>query len=193
MAESIIFRGAWIRYFDGRQEEGGAFVRIHMTAEFTKPVMDEMGWEDPGGSITDGKLEGELHATHFVLTPTDLRAEAIKFDIRSVEDFKVVTIEKDEVRRRELRFVVRSSASDAAALVDGYIRKIGDHQGALKVSYTKQETFPLEPKTDDGQDEPPPPLVQAVMDGNSELVNEVLASGAEPKKTRRGRSTAAVQ
>lgn len=146
MAESIVFRGAFIRYFDGRQEEGGAFVRIHMTSEFTTPVMEEMGWDDPGGSVTDAKLSGELHATHLVLTPGDkqLRQSEIQFDIRDVGDFKMVSVEKDETKRRELRFVVRSSAADTAGLVDGYIRQIGEHQGVLRVSYTKQEELPLE-------------------------------------------------
>lgn len=142
MADKITFRGAFIRYFDGRQEEGGAFVRIHMTSEFSTPVMEAMEWTDPGTSVTDAKLEGELHAINFVLTPGDkqLAAHEIQFDIRSVEDFKVVTVhEKESSSRRELRYVVRSSASDVAAKVDQYIRRVGDHQGALVVSYTKQE------------------------------------------------------
>jgi hypothetical protein len=142
MADKITFRGSHIRYFDGRQEEGGAFVRIHMTSEFSTPVMQAMDWTDPGTSVTDAKLEGELHATNFVLTPGDkqLAAHEIQFDIRSVEDFKVVTVhEKESSSRRELRYVVRSSAPDVAAKVDQYIRRVGDHQGALVVSYTKQE------------------------------------------------------
>jgi hypothetical protein len=142
MADKITFRGARIRYFDGRQEEGGAFVRIHMTSEFSTTVMEAMGWTDPGASVTDAKLEGELHATNFVLTPGDkqLVGHEIQFDIRSVEDFKVVTVhEKESSSRRELRYVVRSSAEDVAAMVDSYIRRIGDHQGLLAVSYTKQQ------------------------------------------------------
>ncbi len=149
MAESIIFRGAWIRYFDGRHDEGGAFIRIHMTSEFTQPVINNMGWDDPGHSVSSANLEGEILATHLILTPGDdkLGGHQIQFDIKSIEDFKVVTVEKDEVRRRELRFVVGSSSPDVAALVDNYIRRIGEHQGALKVSYTKQEELPLEEKT----------------------------------------------
>lgn len=146
MSESITFRGAHVRYFDGRQEEGGAFCRIHMTAEFTGPVMEAMDWTDPGGSVTDAKLDGELHAINFILTPGDkqLKQYEMQFPIRSVEDFKVVTIEKDEVKRRELRFVVRSSNEGVAAQVDNYIRRIGDHQGALKISYTAQSELELE-------------------------------------------------
>jgi hypothetical protein len=145
MSESIIFRGTHIRYFDGRQEEGGAFVRIHLTSEFSTNVMAEMDWTDPGVSVTEAKLDGELHGTHLILTPGDkqLAMNEIQFDVRSAEDFKVVTVAEKESKRRELRFVVRTSAPGVAALVDNYIRRVGDHQGALKVSYVKQEQLPL--------------------------------------------------
>lgn len=150
MADSIIFRGTHIRYFDGRQEEGGAFVRVHLTSEFTEPVMQAMDWDEPGSSVTDAKLDGELHAINFILTPGDkqLQQHEIQFPIRSVEDFKVVTIEKDEVKRRELRFIVKSPAEGVAALVDNYIRRIGEHQGALKVSYTSQDQLDLQAAKD---------------------------------------------
>lgn len=146
MSESIIFRGTHIRYFDGRQEEGGAFVRIHLTSEFSEPVMEAMEWEEPGSSVTDAKLDGELLGTHLILTPGDklLSGSEIQFGIRSAEDFKVVSVTEGDSKRRELRFIVRSSADGVAALVDQYIRVVGTHQGALKVSYVKQEQLPLQ-------------------------------------------------
>jgi hypothetical protein len=96
-------------------------------------------------SCTDAKLDGELLGVNFILTPGDkkMAKNEIQFDIRSAEDFKVVTIEKDGVKRRELRFIVRSSAPGVAALVDNYIRHIGGHQGALKISHVKQESLDL--------------------------------------------------
>src|ERR1700722_15801296 len=132
MSESIIFRGTHIRHFDGRQEEGGAFVRVHITSEFSSNVMEEMGWQDPGPSATEAKLGGELLGTHLILTPGDTRISQheIQFDIASVDDFKVVAVVEKESKRRELRFVARSSAAGVAALVDNYIRLVGDHQGA---------------------------------------------------------------
>jgi hypothetical protein len=102
MSESIIFRGTHIRHFDGRQEEGGAFVRIHLTSEFSTNVMAEMDWTDPGVSVTEAKLDGELHGTHLILTPGDkqLAMNEIQFDVRSAEDFKVVTVTEKESKRR---------------------------------------------------------------------------------------------
>jgi hypothetical protein len=109
---------------------------------------------------TIGALEGELHGSHFVLKPNEkqLAQHEIQFDIRSVEDFKVATVKDGESKRRELRFVVRSSAPGVAALVDDYIRRIGDYEGALKISYVRQEAMDLQPAKEGpstGQEEPP--------------------------------------
>lgn len=163
--ESITFRGAFVRYFDGRQEEGGAFVRIHMTADFSDVVINEMEWEDPGHSATDSKLEGELMGSNFILTPGDksLSQYEIQFGIRSVEDFKMVRVADGESKRRELRFIVRSSAAGVAAMVDDYIRRVGDHQGALKVSYSREEqqALPLRTASPAKEKEPEAPEPKA--------------------------------
>lgn len=146
MPESITFRGAHIRYYDGRHEEAGAFVRLHVTAEFTVQVMDAMGWEDPGDSVSSANLEGALNSTHMILTPGDkqLKQYELQIDIKDVTQFKVVAIEENEVKRRELRFVIRTLEDCGAGKIEQYVRAIGDHQGALKVSYVKQEDLPLE-------------------------------------------------
>lgn len=143
MPDHVTFRGAKIRYYDGRHNEGGSFVRLHITAEFTQPVLEAMGWTDPGPSGYDVKLTGELVGTHLVLTPNDkkLREREISLDINEVSAFKLVTIEKDEVKRRELRFVIRTPSPEAVTLVDGYVRSVRDNEAALKISYSKQETL----------------------------------------------------
>lgn len=143
MPDHVTFRGAKIRYYDGRHQEGGSFIRIHITTEFTQPVLEAMGWTDPGPSGSEVNLIGEMVGTHLVLTPNEknLRDQEISLDINEVSAFKLVTIEKNESKRRELRFVVRSPSPEAAALVDGYVRKVGDFEAALKVSYSKQETL----------------------------------------------------
>ena len=145
MPDKVTFRGARIRYFDGRTKEGNSYCRIHMSAEFTKPVMDAMDWEDPGHSVQKADLEGELIGTQFTLTPNDkkLREFGIALDINLANAFKIVTITDDEVSHRELRFVVRSPSADAVALVDNYLRKVGDAEAALIMSYTVQEELAL--------------------------------------------------
>lgn len=177
MPEAITFRGAHIRYFDGRQEEGGAFVRVHMTADLSTPVMESMEWDDPGPSVTEAKLDGELHATHLILTPGDkmLRDREIQFDIRTVEDFKMVRVKAGEdSTRRELRFVARSSAPGVAAMIDDYIRIIGEHQGVCRVSYVKQEELPLEkPKSGPSTG----------TDDRQTVIDKALASGKNTGST----------
>jgi hypothetical protein len=48
---------------------------------------------------------------------------------------------KDESKRRELRFVVRTPSPGAETLIGDYIRSIRDNESALKISYSKQETL----------------------------------------------------
>ncbi len=147
MPETIILRGAHIRYCDIRLEEGGAFCRSHMTAEFTQSACESMEWRDPGDSVTSANLEGALMATHVILTPGDraLAAHELQFDCRLVDGFKLATLEENESKRRELRFIITSSAEGAGAKVENYIRRVGDHQGQLRISYTKQEQLDLQP------------------------------------------------
>lgn len=148
MAESITFRGAVLKHFDMRQAKEGAaaFVRIHMSADYSEQVREKMEWERVPDSIMEAKLSGGLSAIHLVLTPGDkqLRNHELQFEISSVEDFQVVPLKDDEgeIRGRELRFVVRTPA-EVEGFLGQYIRRVGRHQGACKVSYTKQEELPL--------------------------------------------------
>lgn len=162
MAETILFRGTTLKHFDVRQgkEGGDVFCRIHMSADYSEQVREKMDWERIPDSITEGKLAGELLATHLVLTPGDkqLKTHELNFDITSVEDFQVVPLKNDEgeIRGRELRFIVRTPA-EIEGFLGQYIRRVGRHAGALKVSYTKQDDLPLgdakasedEPESDD--------------------------------------------
>lgn len=163
--ESITFRGAFVRHYDGRKGEGGAFVRIHMTADFSDTVVEALEWEDPGHSSTDTKLEGELMASNFILTPGDkmLAQYEIQFGIRSVGDFKMVRVVDGESKRRELRFTIGSNVAGVAAMVDDYIRRVGDHQGALKVSYSREEqqALPLRTASTAKEKEPEAPEPKA--------------------------------
>lgn len=148
MAENITFRGAILKHFDVRQgkEGGDVFCRINFSADWSEQVRDKMEWEAVPDSITECKLTGSLLGTHLVLTPGDkqLKQHELQFDITSVEDFQVVSLKDDEgdVRGRELRFVVRTP-SEAEGFLGQYIRRVGRHAGALKVSYAKQDKLDL--------------------------------------------------
>ena len=65
MAESITFRGCFIRYFDVRmgKEGGDVFCRLHMSAEFSDTAAEKMGWEDPGESVTSASNRNGARTT----------------------------------------------------------------------------------------------------------------------------------
>jgi hypothetical protein len=147
--EHITFRGASIRYIDVRQgkEGGDVFCRIHMSADYSEQVREKMDWPMISDSITDCKLSGSLLGTNFILTPADkqLARYELNFDISSIEDFQVKT-EKDEdgdVSGRRLDFIVRTPKDGVEAFCGQYIRRVGRHEGALKIGYTVQEKLDL--------------------------------------------------
>lgn len=160
MAENILFRGAVLKHFDLRQgkEGGDVFVRIHMSADYSEQVREKMAWPDISDSITDCKLSGSLLGTNFILTPGDkqLKQYELNFDISSVEDFQVVALKDDDgdVCGRELRFVVRTPKDGVEAFCGQYIRRVGRHAGALKISYTVQEHLDLAEKQEPAAEEP---------------------------------------
>lgn len=144
----LIFRGAYIRYMDVRQDEdAGAFVRLHLTADYSQPVQEAMDWEPVPESITSAKLAGRLAATHLILTPNgpELRQHELQLSCTDVCDFQLFRVQNDdgETTRTELRFQAKSAQDGAAALVENYIRRIGKGIGQLRVSYTKQEELDL--------------------------------------------------
>jgi len=151
---NIRFRGAQVRYYDTRKDDGGAYTRIYMTARADKEVRKKMTWDEvgdeawPGEGVKQGKLSGVLSATNLILTPND--KELSKFEIEigcnKVSDFSFSVEHDAEGNRKSLsiQFVVRSNHPDASQKIDLYFRNIQDALGELKVDYTKQEKLPLE-------------------------------------------------
>jgi hypothetical protein len=107
---SVLFRGAHIRYADIRQEsEAGKFVRIHFTADYSKPVREHMGWDELPPKTDSAKLAGELTGKNLTLTPNgrELRRHEISLDTAECSDFQVFRVkgEDGESSRVELRFI----------------------------------------------------------------------------------------
>lgn len=150
MPETITFRGARIRYVDlRRDDEAGVFARIHLTADYSDPVRDEMGWEPIPATLTAGKLIGRLSAQHLVLTPTDdkLCRSEIQMECSEVTDFQLAPLKSDggEVIGHELRFICRTIDPTAISLLDNYLRVIGGGTANLRVAYVEQAAFEAEP------------------------------------------------
>ncbi len=150
---NIRFRGAQVRYYDTRKDDGGAYTRIYMTARADKDARKKMAWDDagedgwPGEGVKQGKLSGILSATNFILTPSDkeLSKHEIDTGCNKISDFSFSVEHDAEGNRKSLsiQFVVRSNHPDASQKIDRYFRNIQDALGELKVDYTKQEKLPL--------------------------------------------------
>jgi hypothetical protein len=144
MTEKVTYRGCFIRYLDVRisKEGGEVFSRIHLSSEFTDTIREKMGWDDPGECVTSAKLSGCLLAQSFSLVPADrnLKRHALEIIISEVSDFEVVAMrdEESEIAGRQLRFIARSPGDGVAALIEQYIRRVGKHEGELRVSYEPQ-------------------------------------------------------
>lgn len=142
--QTIIFRGATLKHFDGRQSQDGSdfHTRLYFATEFSDTVRESMEWEDPGDTIRSAKLTGELCAHNLILTPGDkrLRDAELQIGVKDVTDFQVVALKDDdgEPAGRQLRFTVRTPQDGASALAEQYIRRVGRHEGQLRISYSPQ-------------------------------------------------------
>lgn len=140
MANGINFVKAFIRKAETKHSEAGAFVRIHLTSEFTDHVLESMAWTDPGESSKKTRMAGELAEGTFILTPDSdmLNNQEIQFSFQSAAQFDIVTLEDEDSKRRELRFIVDSTAAEAADHIRGYMNMVKKSTGALKLNYAVQ-------------------------------------------------------
>lgn len=158
---NIRFRGAEVRYYDTRKDDGGVYCRIYFSARADKEVRGKMEWgvakdengkelvADPWPAVGEnsGKLSGNLSASSMILTPKDSALSKFEINglvINKVSDFTWTAENDSEGRRKSVRinFIVRSSAPDASAEIDAYFRALGDGLGELKIDYSKQDRLP---------------------------------------------------
>jgi len=179
----MILRGSFIRYFDCRIQEGGAFTRIHASSDFSEPVREAMGWPQISPEIESCKLSGTLAGDNMVLTPADkgLKQYEFQLGIGEVTDFEVARVKDDDgdSMRTELRYKIRTAAGSAAAQLFEYLSKVGKAPGAMKLKYSEQGSLvdAGEPAAEKDETEEQPPLDNAL---NS------MGSGREKKKSKRG-------
>ncbi len=193
---SLTFRGAFIRYFDCRLQEGGAFTRIHASADLSDPIREAMDWPQIADEIESCKLSGSLAAEHFVMTPTDkaLKSHEFQLPVGEVTDFEVARVKEDdgESVRTELRFKMRSASGSAAALLFEYLSTVGKAPAAMKLRYSEQGSLTEETSEaiekqevgddDAGENEAQPPL---------DNVLNSMGSGRTRQRNRRGAPVAA--
>ena len=129
--------------FDMRQSPNGesTFVRLHMRADFSEPVMEAMEWEPRAKGHGGGDLIGDLYGVKMALKPSsrELAQYGFQMPIRHVKDFKLVVKKgkgKDAEEEEELTFVVEISAKRAYQTLGKWIENIGKEKGLLTIEYT---------------------------------------------------------
>lgn len=152
----LIFRGALIRFVDLRYDDKSKtkYVKINFTAAFSEPVREAMEWGEPPAGFASAKLDGDLVANHFILTPDgkELRPHEIQMDASGISGFEVHRVKVGEdSHENELRFQIVTSLTSAAAIIEGYLEAIGKGTAQLRVNYEQQSEMDL--KADDKQEQ----------------------------------------
>jgi hypothetical protein len=120
---------------------------LHVTtAELSEPVSDAMMWEPIPPCVDQTKLAGRLIASNLILTPTskELRRHELQMECSGVSDFQLFRVKQNgEIKKEELRFLVRVSQAGAIALAENYVRLVGQVAATLKISYVEQAKLDL--------------------------------------------------
>lgn len=178
------FRGAQLRRFVCKAEEGGVFLRCHFTADYTDTVMAHFAaqnWGPLPGWFNDGKaMKGALiGCTHFKLSPNGMAGNAIQVPCIDVGTFSVHRVKHAGGTTVELRFIVRVSSHGTAGLLQDYMATVADAVSELRVEYAQQAklvgstTSPDDDEDEDGE-ETPPPISSEVIG-----VDQAVAAGAD--------------
>lgn len=145
MADTVLFRGAFIRSFNYKNAKDSRHTKIEFTADWTDKIREAMKWPEVPEGYEKVDLIGKLSASHMILTPSkrELRDHEFQIEIDEATDFTVIPTldKKGEVKSRELRFAITSTSKGCAAKVEAYCQKMGREAAQLKVSYVVQEVF----------------------------------------------------
>ena len=147
----LIFRGAYIRFVDLRFDDRSKqkYVKLNFTAAFSDPVREALEWGEPPAGFDSAKLDGDLTASHFILTPDgkELRQHELQLDSTGISNFEFARVKVGEDSfENQLRFQIVTSAVGATGQVEAYIEAIGKSTAQLRVNYEQQAEMPLEDK-----------------------------------------------
>jgi hypothetical protein len=147
----MTFRGVELRHFDVRRDEAGVFTRAYLTADYSKPTMDEMGWRDLPGSVNQAKLAGRVNARSFTMTPNDkeMQKQEIRLSALELSDFAYHHQEPGadgESGKTEIRFILRTGDVEADFRLGAWMRKVGGAIAVLEVDHEEQGQLNLEEK-----------------------------------------------
>ena len=142
---NVTFRGVTLDYADLRRKEASVFCRVHFSAEWTKPVAEVFEWEDVPSMVSSAKLEGSLTCDKFILSPNDKKLKDFETELQcsTVEDFSLARKTENEETVTRLRFMAIVEMQTGIALIETWMRSVGEAQAALKVTYHEQTELEL--------------------------------------------------
>ena len=184
----LIFRGASIRFVDLRYDDKSktTYTKLNLTAAFSEPIRNAMEWGEPPAGLSSGKLDGEMNATHFVLTPngSQLKQHELQLDAREIGAFTFHRVKGQDIVVDELQFQIVTAAPGAAGMIEQYISNIGKGEAQLRVNYEKQ----AELYDEEGEEETAEETEEAAAedDGSAPLASATEMGGTHQKKRRRG-------
>ena len=163
------FRGAEVRSFTGKVEEGGIVYRLHLRSVLSKEIAEIMLWDilDDRGFLREGlknpKLNGVLRTDKILLEPNGLNREekekhSLDWEIVEVGGFQATTSSNDDSREVYLTFVAKSSGSFRP--VEAWLKKWGQApclaivEGIRQAEITEEEEAPEDPSADSEEEKP---------------------------------------
>ena len=143
--QQLHLRGAFLRHCVVQSnKEGGVFVRINASADYTEAIRAEMDWIELPTRSKNMDLEGEFAGGRLTLTGDQQTlgggAPELRIDFDQLTNFRAVRVkDKDqESTRDELRFHVISMDPNAAALCQSYKAQAKKSLGSMEFKFTAQ-------------------------------------------------------
>jgi hypothetical protein len=150
--ENLQFKNAKFENYTSKMEETGPVYRLHVTADATTDIANQMGWDilDDAGAIRGGmkgvKLEGALVIGDFTLTPNEkaLQSQALALAGSEIRSFQVTTKREDGHKSASLRFVLTTPGP--ITKIDKYWRSVRMADAELQVAVVEQKSFDDDPE-----------------------------------------------
>ena len=142
---SILIRGT--RITDAKMycsQSGQLCIDFTCRAAWSDTVCEEFGWQKEPNGFGNGSLEGKLAAISMRMEPNakNLKDYAFDISVNSVHGFKhKAKTEEGTITKRELEFIVTTTAEDAPAVLALYLQKCGpgEDAGQAKIQYSAEE------------------------------------------------------
>lgn len=157
----LTIRGCAIRKATQRCSNEGAVVQeIHIEADWSETVAEEMKWTPKPEGFGNGALTTKLSGHKMMMEPNSGKLKDYRFEIGidQADSFKhVAVMEEGEVTGHKLRFRVKTTAEDVHLVLNEWFKNVGpsDSLAQCKITYSADEQMKIGEAATDGFVEPP--------------------------------------